>query len=106
MTAAEIAEAVRSKQRSAAEVLDEHLARVREREADIHAFNLVMEDQARADASAVDQRVAAGEDPGPLAGVPVALKDNFTTRGRRPRRSTNGSPPVTTPVRSRACPSR
>jgi aspartyl-tRNA(Asn)/glutamyl-tRNA(Gln) amidotransferase subunit A len=29
----------------------------------------------------VDQRVAAGEDPGPLAGVPVALKDNFATRG-------------------------
>ena len=81
MTAAEIAEAVRSKQRSAVEVLDEHLARVREREGDIHAFNLVLDDQARADAAAIDQRVAAGEDVGPLAGVPVALKDNFATRG-------------------------
>src|SRR5213075_220939 len=47
----------------------------------IHAFNLVLEDQARADAATVDQRIAAGEDPGPLAGVPVALKDNFATRG-------------------------
>ena len=81
MSAAEIAAAVRSKQRSAVEVLDEHLARVRDREAEIHAFNLVMEDQARADAAAIDRRVASGEDPGPLAGVPVALKDNFATRG-------------------------
>src|SRR5213075_2191600 len=47
----------------------------------IHAFNLVLEDQARADAATVDQRIAAGEDPGPLAGVPVALKDNVCTRG-------------------------
>ncbi|HEX4820164.1 MAG TPA: Asp-tRNA(Asn)/Glu-tRNA(Gln) amidotransferase subunit GatA [Acidimicrobiales bacterium] len=81
MSAAEIAAAVRSKQRSAVEVLDEHLARVRDREAEIHAFNLVMEDQARADAAAIDRRVASGDDPGPLAGVPVALKDNFATRG-------------------------
>jgi len=81
MTASEIADAIRSKQRSATEVLDDHLSRVRERESEIHAFNLVMEEQARADAAAVDQRIAAGEDPGPLAGVPVAVKDNFTTRG-------------------------
>ena len=32
-------------------------------------------------ADAIDARVARGEDPGPLAGVPVALKDNFATRG-------------------------
>jgi aspartyl-tRNA(Asn)/glutamyl-tRNA(Gln) amidotransferase subunit A len=80
-TAREIARAVRSKERSARDVVEEHLARIDEREADLHAFNLVLADEARARADAVDARVAAGEDPGPLAGVPVALKDNFCTRG-------------------------
>ena len=47
MTAREIAEAVRTKQRSAREVVDEHLARIDEREAELHAFNLVLADEAR-----------------------------------------------------------
>ena len=55
--------------------------RIDEREAELHAFNLVLADEARAAADEVDRRVAAGEDPGPLAGVPVALKDNLCTRG-------------------------
>ncbi len=77
----EIAAAVRSGERSAAEVVEEHLARIDEREPELHAFNLVLADEARAAAAEVDRRVAAGEDPGPLAGVPVALKDNMATRG-------------------------
>ena len=81
MTALDIAEAVRTKQRSAREVVDEHLGRIDEREGELHAFNLVLADEARAAAAAIDERVAAGEDPGPLAGVPIALKDNFATRG-------------------------
>jgi aspartyl-tRNA(Asn)/glutamyl-tRNA(Gln) amidotransferase subunit A len=80
-TALQIAAAVRSGERSAREVLEEHLAVVDVRDAELHAFNLVLADQARAAAAAVDRRVAAGEDPGPLAGVPVALKDNLCTRG-------------------------
>ena len=48
---------------------------------ELHAFNLVMRDDALAAADAIDARVAAGEDPGPLAGVPVALKDNLCTSG-------------------------
>jgi len=81
LTAREIAEAVRTKQRSAREVVDEHLSRIDERETELHAFNLVLADEARAAATAIDEQVAAGDDPGPLAGVPVALKDNFATRG-------------------------
>ncbi|HET6966389.1 MAG TPA: Asp-tRNA(Asn)/Glu-tRNA(Gln) amidotransferase subunit GatA [Acidimicrobiales bacterium] len=80
-TARAIAAAVRAGETTAAEVLEEHLARVGRHEAEIHAFNLVLEDQARAQARAVDQAVREGRDPGPLAGVPVALKDNLCTRG-------------------------
>ena len=80
-TALDIAADVRSGTRSAVEVLDEHLARIDEREAEIHAFNHVMVDEARSAAEAVDADVAAGQDVGPLAGVPVALKDNMCTRG-------------------------
>ncbi|MGH9106225.1 MAG: Asp-tRNA(Asn)/Glu-tRNA(Gln) amidotransferase subunit GatA [Acidimicrobiales bacterium] len=80
-SAAEIAAAVRAGQLAATTVIDEHLARIARAEADVHAFNLVMEDQARARAAEVDQLVAEGADPGPLAGVPVALKDLLCTRG-------------------------
>src|SRR5690606_6389372 len=76
-----IAAAVRSGTRSAVEVVEEHLTAIAARDGEIHAFNLVTADQARQAALAVDRRVAAGEDPGPLAGVPVALKDNLCTTG-------------------------
>ncbi|MFP5256462.1 MAG: Asp-tRNA(Asn)/Glu-tRNA(Gln) amidotransferase subunit GatA [Acidimicrobiia bacterium] len=80
-TAVEIATAVRSGARSARSVVESHLAAIEAREADVHAFNLVTADAALARADEVDARVAAGEDPGPLAGVPVALKDNLCTTG-------------------------
>ncbi len=76
-----LANAIRSGARSAVDVLDEHLAAIEAHDADIHAFNLVTADRARDQAVAVDRTVAAGDDPGALAGVPVALKDNLCTRG-------------------------
>ena len=81
MSARHLAEAVRSGTRSARSVLDEHLDAIAAREPEIHAFNVVLADEARFAADEIDRRVAAGEDPGPLAGVPVALKDNLCTRG-------------------------
>jgi len=81
VTALEIAAAVRAGRRRARDVVEEHLERIAAREGEIHAFNLVLADEARATADAVDARVAAGDDPGPLAGVPVALKDNLCTHG-------------------------
>jgi aspartyl-tRNA(Asn)/glutamyl-tRNA(Gln) amidotransferase subunit A len=79
--ALDIAAAVRGGDRPAADVVDEHLAAIEAREAEIHAFNLVLAEEARHAAVAIDRRVAAGEDPGPLAGVPIALKDNLCTEG-------------------------
>ena len=81
MSALEIAAAVRAGERSALEIADEHLARIEAGDGEIHAFNLVTAELAREQAAAVDAAVAAGDDPGPLAGVPIALKDNMCTRG-------------------------
>jgi aspartyl-tRNA(Asn)/glutamyl-tRNA(Gln) amidotransferase subunit A len=102
MTALELAAAVRGGSRSAREVLDEHLAVIAERDDEIHACNLVTADAAGAAAAAVDAAVARGEDPGPLAGVPIALKDNLCTRGVATTCSSTirdgGEPPYTATV--------
>jgi aspartyl-tRNA(Asn)/glutamyl-tRNA(Gln) amidotransferase subunit A len=80
-TVVDIAADIASGKTSAVEVLEQHLARITERESDIHAFNLVTTEQARATAQQVDADIKAGKPVGPLAGVPVALKDNMCTRG-------------------------
>ena len=81
MTALATAAAVAAGQRSARSVVEECLDRIAASDDEIGAFNLVLADQARADADRIDAAVAAGEAAGPLAGVPVALKDNLCTRG-------------------------
>jgi aspartyl-tRNA(Asn)/glutamyl-tRNA(Gln) amidotransferase subunit A len=80
-TAIEIATAVSKGDLSAREVIEEHLASIAAADGEIHAFNEVTSRAALDDADRVDRLVAAGEDPGLLAGVPVALKDNLCTRG-------------------------
>jgi aspartyl-tRNA(Asn)/glutamyl-tRNA(Gln) amidotransferase subunit A len=75
---AEIAAAVRARKISAAEVTDAYLARI---ERDLFGCFYRVDPTARQQARAVDEKIARGEDPGPLAGVPVALKDLFVTEG-------------------------
>jgi len=75
------AAAVRAGERSALSVVEEHLAAIDAHEDEIHAFNLVLADESLARAEELDRRIADGGDPGPLTGVPVALKDNLCTRG-------------------------
>ncbi len=79
--ALELAALVRAGDRSAADIVEEHLAVVSAREPELHACNLVTDESARAAAAAIDRAVGNGEDPGPLAGVPIVLKDNLCTRG-------------------------
>jgi aspartyl-tRNA(Asn)/glutamyl-tRNA(Gln) amidotransferase subunit A len=80
-TATAIAADIRSGARRAADVLEDCLSRIEAHDTDVHAFNAVTAEQARAAAAAIDAAVDEGRDPGPLAGVPVAFKDNLCTRG-------------------------
>ena len=80
----DIAAAVRAGEATATAVVEEYLAAIDGGDGGdngVGAFNLVTADAARGAAAAVDATVAAGGDPGPLAGVPVAVKDNLCTRG-------------------------
>jgi len=81
MTALDLAGEVRSGRRTAVAALEDCLAAIAADDPEVHAFNHVMVDEARAAASSVDRKVMAGDDAGPLGGVPVALKDNLCTRG-------------------------
>ncbi|SDS37004.1 Asp-tRNA(Asn)/Glu-tRNA(Gln) amidotransferase subunit GatA [Jiangella sp. DSM 45060] len=82
-TAAELAAAVRTGEVSAVEVTQAHLDRIAAvdgtAEAGVHAFLHLDADGALAAAAAVDEKRAAGDDLGPLAGVPLALKDVIVT---------------------------
>lgn len=81
VSAAGLAAAIAAGDVTALEVTNEHLARIDEVDPAIHAFLHIDYDGARAQAAAVDAKLAAGQTLGPLAGVPVALKDVFTQVG-------------------------
>lgn len=80
MTALELADAVRSRTASAVEHVTASLAAIEAR-AGLRAFLALDAERALADAAAVDAAVARGDDPGPLAGVPIGIKDLTETAG-------------------------
>ena len=82
MTARTIAAQVRSGERRATEVVEAALVEIATHDATIHAFTEVHTAGARDAAASIDDIVAAGDDPGPLAGVPIGVKDNICQRGR------------------------
>jgi aspartyl-tRNA(Asn)/glutamyl-tRNA(Gln) amidotransferase subunit A len=79
LTAAEMAAAVAAGEISAVGLTEAHLDRIEQTDVQVRAFLHVAADGALAAAHAVDERRAAGQPLGPLAGVPLALKDVFTT---------------------------
>jgi aspartyl-tRNA(Asn)/glutamyl-tRNA(Gln) amidotransferase subunit A len=81
LSASEIAALVRRREVSARSVAEAHLARIEAVDVRVRAFVTVTPEAALAQADAVDARIASGEDAGPLAGVPIALKDNLCTQG-------------------------
>jgi aspartyl-tRNA(Asn)/glutamyl-tRNA(Gln) amidotransferase subunit A len=81
MKATEIAEKVLSGEMSARSVVEQHIEIINNIESDVNAFNLVTAEQALIDADEIDSKIASGETLGPLAGVPISVKDNLCTRG-------------------------
>lgn len=79
LTAFEIAEKIKSKQIHALKVTEAYLSQIENREPSIDAFISVLPDYALTRAKEIDAQINAGEDPGPLAGVPIAVKDNICT---------------------------
>ena len=80
-TAAELAARIASGEVSSVDVTQAHLDRITDVDDAVHAFLYVDTDRALAQAAAVDTKVAAGDPVGPLAGVPLALKDVLTYAG-------------------------
>lgn len=80
-TASQLLESMCSGTTTAAEVVQAHLDAIRSRDESVGAFLSVNGDAALAKAAEVDQKRAAGEPLGPLAGLPVAVKDNICTQG-------------------------
>ena len=76
-----IAEAVRSGRLRARDVVEQALRRIKERDGPVNAFAYLDADAALTAADAVDATVSAGRDPGPLAGVPLGVKDMEAVRG-------------------------
>lgn len=81
LNAAQIAAGVRGKQFTATAVATALLDRVSALNPKINAYTLVTAERALREAAAVDAKLAAGQDPGPLAGVPYSVKDLFDLQG-------------------------
>ncbi len=80
-TAGGIAHAVRHGQRRARDVVEATLDGIARHDPAVRAFTAITPDRARAEADRIDRLVAAGQDPGPLAGVPFAVKNLFDVAG-------------------------
>lgn len=80
-TALELADLLRTEQLTSVDLTQACLDRIAAVDSRVHAFLLVDAEGALAQAQEVDRRRAAGEDLHPLAGIPIALKDNIVTAG-------------------------
>ncbi len=79
--ALEISDEVHSRRTSARAVVAAALDRIGARDAALNCFTAVLRDAALAEAERIDRLTAAGGDPGPLAGVPFAVKNLFDVAG-------------------------
>jgi aspartyl-tRNA(Asn)/glutamyl-tRNA(Gln) amidotransferase subunit A len=83
MDAVKLAERIRAKELSPSEVIEAVLTRMEALEPHLHAFCTPTPDLARQEAKRIEKALLAGDDVGPLAGVPVGIKDLVCTAGIR-----------------------
>lgn len=83
LSAVQLRDAIARREVSAREVAEAALAQIEALEPHVHAFNQVTPELAFAAADRVDEKVAAGEELPPLAGVPTGIKDNMNLLGTR-----------------------
>ncbi|GAA1289435.1 amidase [Streptomyces javensis] len=88
-TALDLSALLRSRELSARELLEAHLARIERVNPAVNAIVTLVADRAREAAGQADERIAAGEELGPLHGLPIAHKDLHNTAGIR---TSHGSP--------------
>lgn len=79
--ATSIAHSVRNREVSATSIVSSAIARIKEHNPLLNCFTTVLVEKAMQDAAAVDVAIAAGKDPGVLAGVPFGVKDLFDVAG-------------------------
>lgn len=82
-TASELSEMLKNKECSAVELCNDVLARINETENKIGSYVTVAEESAKENAKKIDKAMAAGEKLHPLAGIPIGIKDNISTKGIR-----------------------
>jgi aspartyl-tRNA(Asn)/glutamyl-tRNA(Gln) amidotransferase subunit A len=88
LSAGDLSRLIQSKEVSPVEATEAYLDRIESLDHRFHSYLTVMREQAMADARQAEQDIAAGQHKGPMHGVPVAVKDQFWSKGVR---STGGS---------------
>ena len=81
LTALELGAAIKKGETTAVEAAESCFARMKEMEPEVHAFINLDEERAMDQAKKVQKEIEEGKLTGPLAGVPVAVKDNICTKG-------------------------
>ncbi len=108
LTIRSLREGLMKKKFSAREIAEAYVRAIQEKDPEIRAYLHVREEQAFAEADGVDRMIAAGDALGPLAGVPLAVKDNMllegevTTAGSRILETYRGSYTATAVARARS----
>lgn len=83
LTALELGKQIKEKKVSVKEAVEASFSRIRESEETVHAFITLEEEKALKNAEEIQARIDAGVLSGPLAGVPMAVKDNICTEGMK-----------------------